>query len=528
MPSPTTPQLTAETSVPRGTPPVVLTFTELLCEAYRRHRCRTAIIDGPVTLTFGELEQRALALTAGLQEASVPAGERIVIVLPNGHEFFAHEHACYLGGWIRVALSPRLHAREIAEIADDCSARVIVIAEQDADRLASLSETALLITPGTAPRGEPSAAHVNTPRADDLMSLVYTSGTTGRPKGVMLSHSQWIPMCRNLMVDLPPIDERDVMLHVGPLSHLSGYIAGSFLFQGATQVIAPGFDAEATLQLIERHRVTILPAVPTMVNMMLPVAERLGGDYSSLRALFYGAAPMAPDRIARAVKLFGEVLIQGFGQSELGLPVTMMSARAHHLNPDGTAPAHLASAGRPTPWVRVRIVDDELQELPTGEVGEIYVRSESTMSGYWNKPAETATTVHQGWVLTGDVGRLDEDGYLYIVDRKKDMIVTGGYNVYPSEIENAISTIAEVAEVAVVGAPHEQWGETIVAAVVLRPGATCSEQTILDACSACLASYKKPRLIEFLDTLPKTTSGKIQRRALRERHWSDAERRVGG
>jgi long-chain acyl-CoA synthetase len=199
---------------------------------------------------------------------------------------------------------------------------------------------------------------------------------------------------------------------------MSGYIAGSFLFQGATQVIAPSFDAEETLRLLERHRVTVLAAVPTMVNMMLPAAERLGGDYSSLRALFYGAAPMAPDRIARAVNLFGEVLIQGFGQSELALPVTMMSARAHHLNPDGTAPARLASAGRPTPWVQVRIVDDELRELPTGDVGEIYVRSESTMSGYWNKPAETASVIHEGWVLTGDVGRFDEDGYLYIVDRK--------------------------------------------------------------------------------------------------------------
>jgi long-chain acyl-CoA synthetase len=529
-------------SVPRGTAPYVLTFTELLLRAYRRHARRTAVIDGDVRLTFGELEARARAVTAGLQSRGVTAGERVVMVLSNGHRFFPVEHACYLGGWVRVALSPRLHPEEIADIVADCTAAVLVTEAPLVQQLAVMRDRmpALRLIVGVDSSStddwvaldelaaDPEAAKLNEPRPDDVMALVYTSGTTGRPKGVMLSHSQWIPMTRNLMVDLPPIDERDVMLHVGPLSHLSGYIAGIFFFQGATQVIAPTFTPESTLEAIERHRVTVLAAVPTMLNMMLPLAERGTGDYSSLRVVFYGAAPIAPDRLVRALAVFGSVFVQGFGQSELGLPITTMSARAHEPGPDGRPPERLASAGRPTPWVDLRIVDDDRNDVPVGEVGEIFVKSESTMSGYWNKPHETQQTVHDGWVLTGDLGRLDDDGYLYIVDRKKDMVVSGGFNVYPTEIENLISGLPGVAEVAVVGVPHEQWGETLLAAVVRSEGAELTEQDVQEACAAQLAGYKKPRIVEFLDALPKTATGKIQRRKLRDRYWHGHDRRVGG
>jgi long-chain acyl-CoA synthetase len=335
---------------------------------------------------------------------------------------------------------------------------------------------------------------------------------------------------RNSMAELPTLGTDDVILHVAPLSHLSGYFEPTCSARGVAHLVHEAFEPLAVLDAIERQRVSLIPLVPTMLNMMLPeVDEDTGRDFSSLRSIMYGGSGIAPDRLARAVKAFGNVFVQFFGLSETPMPLTALSRRDHEYDPAGSWPPRLASAGRPNPFVELRLEGEDGVAVPTGEVGEIVVRGDNVMVGYWGKPEQTAETIRpDGWAVTGDLGRFDQDGYLYIVDRKRDMIVSGGYNVYPAEVENAISVLVEVAEVAVVGVPDERWGEAVKAVVVVRPGQELSEAAVVDACTSRLAAYKKPRSVDFLEELPKTGSGKIMRRRVRDRYWDGRERSVGG
>jgi acyl-CoA synthetase (AMP-forming)/AMP-acid ligase II len=298
---------------------------------------------------------------------------------------------------------------------------------------------------------------------------------------------------------------------------------------GATHLTRARFDAAETLALIERHRVSILPMVPTMLNMLALAGEQVPGDYSSLHTIVYAGSAIAPDRLARARGVFGDVFVQFYGLSELPIPIACLSARDHSFDPAAGVPARLGSAGRLSPFVEVKLVDDNGAEVPPGEVGEITVRGEQTMMGYWGRPDATAEMIDaDGWAGTGDLGRFDSDGYLYIVDRKKDMVVTGGFNVYPREIENVVSTLPAVAEVAVVGVRDEVWGESLKAIVVVRPGYSLTEDEVVAVCAENLAGYKKPRSVDFVTDLPKTGSGKIMRRSLRDRYWAGSDRQIGG
>jgi acyl-CoA synthetase (AMP-forming)/AMP-acid ligase II len=265
-----------------------------------------------------------------------------------------------------------------------------------------------------------------------------------------------------------------------------------------------------------------------MLNLMLPRLESQSWPVESLHTVLYAGSAMSPDRVARAVACLGEVFVQAYGLTEIPFPLAALSKAAHRVDPDGPPPAQLASAGRPSPFVEIRLRRPEGTDAPDGEEGEIQARTDTTMLGYWNRPEATAEMLlEDGWAATGDVGRM-QDGYLYIVDRKKDMIVSGGFNVFPGEVENAISALEGVAEVAVVGVPDERWGESVRAVVVVRDGDTVTEDDIERACRERIAAYKRPRSVEFVAELPKTGTGKIQRYELRRRYWSGQERRVGG
>jgi acyl-CoA synthetase (AMP-forming)/AMP-acid ligase II len=266
-----------------------------------------------------------------------------------------------------------------------------------------------------------------------------------------------------------------------------------------------------------------------MLILLVLAAEKHTFDYSALHTVVYAGSPIAPDRLARAREVFGDVFVQFYGLSEMPIPLACLSSRDHAFDPREGVPARLASAGRISPFVEVRLLDDESVEVEPGAVGEIVVRGDQVMMGYWGRPDATAEMIDDdGWARTGDLGRFDADGYLTIVDRKKDMVVTGGFNVYPTEIENVISTLPAVAEVAVVGVPDETWGESLKAIVVRREGHGLTEAEVVEACVGSLAGYKKPRSVEFVDELPKTGSGKIMRRRLRDRYWEGEGRRVGG
>ncbi len=366
------------------------------------------------------------------------------------------------------------------------------------------------------------------PEAGDVAALLYTSGTTGRPKGATIMHGNLVAMLRSVQTEVPPIDTSDVVLHVAPLTHMSGGCAFTYFTRGATQTMLPVFDPREVLDAIEQLKVTVIPLVPSMLNRLVEAYEDNPIDASSLRAVIYGGSPIAPDRLARAIKAFGEVFIQLYGLSEAVMPLSALSQRDHRFSEGGSAPSRLASAGRPHPFWELRIIDDDGNELPVGDEGEIIVRGDNVMAGYWNDPEQTAEMIDaNGWAHTGDVGRIDEEGYLTIVDRKRDMIVSGGFNVYPTEVENAILTLVGVREAAVVGAPDDRWGEAVTAVVVVRPGHSVTAEEVIAACRENLAAYKAPKDVHFVDELPKSGVGKILRRDVRERFWAERQRRVG-
>ncbi|NMH96632.1 class I adenylate-forming enzyme family protein [Pseudonocardia acidicola] len=517
-----------------------VTMAELYNRAYRAYGSRVAVRTDLDEWTYAELGERVHRIIGGLTARGLQPGDRGVILLDNCPEFLEIDQALFVGGFVRCAISVRLHLREVVHILTDCSAAAVFVSPAWAKKLATVRDQlpalSLVVTVGdgdgevsldTLRDAEPT--DIAAPAATDPAAILYTSGTTGLPKGATLSHANWATMVRNELLELPPVVNGDVVLHVAPLSHLSGYVAPSYFVRGATHVTSGRFDAAQTPTLIERHRVTILPMVPTMMNLLVLAAEQHDGDYSSLHTLVYAGSPIAPDRLARAREVFGDVFVQFYGLSELPIPIACLSREDHTFDPDEGVPARLASAGRLSPFVEVELLDEEGHEVPPGQIGEITVRGDQLMMGYWGRPDATMEMIDEdGWARTGDLGRFDADGYLYIVDRKKDMVVTGGFNVYPTEVENVVSTLPAVAEVAVVGVPDETWGEALKAVVVVREGYFLTADEVVAACGQSLAGYKKPRSVEFVDELPKTGSGKIMRRSLRDRYWKGSDRRVGG
>lgn len=524
-------------------PGLETTLASMLQTSYSTYAGQAALVHGEVVQSYAELGEQAHRLARGLHTLGVCPQDRIVILSANCPEFIIATHAIFVGGYVRVALGARLHPMEIIDIVQDCRPRAIFLGSDWVENLSRIrdqltSVEQFIVLDGSA-EGMLSFSQLveagdrlqpTTPvAADDLCALIYTSGTTGRPKGAMLTHANWVAMVRNSMVELPPVETDDVVLHVAPLSHLSGYVEPTYSARGACHVVSTSFQPPRVLEDIRSLNVTILPLVPTMLNMLVSEADSSGNVKApTLRVILYGGSAIAPSRLAHAVSVFGDVFVQFYGLSEVPMPLSCLSRGDHRFDPAGTLPARLASAGRVNPFVELRICGPSGEMLPAGSLGEITVRSDTIMAGYWHRPDLTCEMVNvDNWAATGDLGRLDSDGYLYIVDRKSDMIVTGGYNVYPTEVENIISTLNEVDEVAVVGVPDMRWGEAIKAIVVLRKGSRLTEEDIISACARRLAGYKKPRSVEFVSELPKTSSGKIKRRQLRDGYWADSDRSVG-
>ncbi|GAA2436428.1 AMP-binding protein [Actinomadura vinacea] len=520
---------------------VAATLTTSYERGYESFARLSAIAGSEGSMSYAELGEAARHFAGGLSELGARPGDRVIVLSANRPETFVVDHGIAAGGFVRVPLSTRLHAREVANIARDCEPSVLVVdAERQAEVVGALKDVGLrtmvvALDPGAGKADAPysellgaSAIRPVRPNPEDLAWLPYTSGTTGEPKGVMLSHRAILACARNLMAELPAIESDDVVLHVAPLSHLSGYTGVAYTLRGASQVAMRSFKPEAALAAIAEHRVTVLPMVPTMLNMLLPALDTSRWDTSSLHTIIYAGSAIAPARLARLVGHLGEVFVQAYGLSEIPFPITSLSKHSHRFDIQQALPARLGSAGRVSPFVEIRIVGPDNESVPPGEQGEIQARSDTAMSGYWNRAKATADTLLEGgWVATGDVGRL-EDGYLHIVDRKKDMIVTGGFNVFPAEIESAISTLGSVAEVAVIGVPDPRWGETVKALVVPEKGKSVTIEDVDRVCRERIAAYKRPRSIEFLDHLPKTGSGKIQRHELRRQYWEGSDRLVGG
>ncbi|MBC3191791.1 AMP-binding protein [Pseudonocardia sp. C8] len=522
-------------------PRVTATLTSAFAEVYRRYPDRIAVrsLDG-TACTYAELGARARRLASGLAGLGMRPGDRAIVLMKNRPESIVIDHALAAGGFVRVALSYRLHGREVVGVVRDCTPTVVFVDdERESDLAAALTEAGLdvQVVAVDAPRTRGAVGigslldqpEIESPpvATEDLAWLPYTSGTTGEPKGVMLSHRSLLACARNLMVVLDAIESDDVVYHVAPLTHLSGYLSIPYTLRGATHVCVPKFEPAETLRAVGELGVTVLPMVPTMLNMLLSELDSGGWDTRSLHTVLYGGSAIAPSRLTRLVGHLGDVFVQAYGLTEIPFPLASLSKHDHRFDPDGPPPARLASAGRITPFVEIRLRTPDGGAAADGEEGEIQARGDTTMIGYWNRPEATAQVLlEDGWAASGDVGRM-QDGYLHIVDRKKDMIVSGGFNIFPAEIENAIAVLEGVDEVAVVGVPDARWGEAVKAVVVVRDGFAVTEADIDRVCREQVASYKRPRSVEFVDKLPKTGSGKIQRHEIRARYWAGEERRVG-
>jgi long-chain acyl-CoA synthetase len=479
---------------------------------------RPALSSGATRLAFGELHARVARVAATLSRHGFAAGDRLALLLPNEAEYLELVYACAWLGVIAVPLNTRFSVVEIDRVLADASPHGLVRHSSLAAPTAQVPWQRVLDEEPLELRDDSAPEPIYDP--DAILALVYTSGTTGRPKGVMLTHAATLANVDHLNYWMP-YHEGGVYLHAAPLFHIADF---PFMFAapafGACQVTIPKFSPDAFCEAVQRERVTYTVLVPTMINLLTQFPQLTRYDLRTLKQLGYGGSPIAPEVIHRTRAVFPNLgLIQVYGLSETGF-LTALQDNEH-------TPERLLSSGRPCPGVDVRIVDGAGQQLDAGQTGEVVARGANVMRGYWNNHVETQSSFRNGFFRTGDVGYQDAEGYVYILDRLKDMIVTGGENVYSGEVEAALYEHPGVREAAVFGIPDPKWGELVMACVVLKPGVVLSVEELIAHCRRSLASYKIPRRIEFSDReLPKTGSGKILKRALRDRFWVHQARGV--
>jgi long-chain acyl-CoA synthetase len=508
----------------------------LLERSVALHRDRPAVDDGRRRVSYAELGAEVKALAAGLSRLGLGPGDRAAILAKNRIEYLTFCFAVAELGAVVVPLNHRLHPRELAYILRDSGARLLLAEPAFAAGVDEVSldlpflqhkvalDEALAGWFPFARLLEPGASKVPAV-ADDVAVQMYTSGTTGQPKGSLLTHRNLLAMTASWLIEMP-LSSQDRFLQVTPLFHIGGLLMVlSNLGSGSELVLLPEFDPGRAAQALAERRITHALFVPAMLRWLLSDGGVSAGRFPDLGLIVYGASPIGPALLERAMGVFDCDFLQGYGLTETSGVLTTLRPDAHRSALGAVNPSRLASAGRPVLCARVRIVDVDDRPLAAGQIGEIVAQGENISPGYWNLPDASTEALRGGWFHTGDVGFADEQGYITIVDRAKDMIIVGGENVYPREIEAAIESHPEVAEAAVIGVPHPVWGEEVLAVVVGR-GALPSDRELIQYCRARLARFKCPTRVEFRAALPRNAAGKLLKKALREPYWQGLERRV--
>ena len=506
-------------------------------------RCpdRAVIVDGDIRWTYAEAQALSRRLARAIGAASHARQETAAILSPNHASVLLVLLGLWRAGavWVPVNTRNALDANiayltyvraawlfyhsslaaEAAEVkAQVPSIRHLVCLDRAEGANPSLDA---FMAAGDGPMPDWGDA-IGDP--DELVAIIATGGTTGPAKGVRIPNRSWGTLMETIGNLMPCEDP--VCLATAPLTHAAGPVAMAAVAMGATVVVLPRFDAELVMRAIGEHRVTHMFLPPTALYAMLAHPEARSFDYSSLKYFLLAGAPMSPDKLRQAVEVFGPCMCQSYGQTEAHMIVTWLPPEVVSAAAAGDRPERLLSCGRPSYSVRVEIMDEDGRLLPPGEVGEIVVRGGLVGDGYFELPEATAEARAFGWHHTGDVGRRDADGFVYIVDRKKDMIVTGGFNVYSAEVEAAVMELAGVRECAVIGVPDEKWGEAVTAVVALNQGAELSPERVIAHCKARLGGVKAPKAVHFWPEVPRTAAGKFDKKAIRARFWQGAERNV--
>lgn len=520
---------------------MALYLTQGLHRSLQRQPDHPATIFAGRTHTYQQYGERIARLAAALCGLGMAAGDRVGMLALNSDRYLEYFHGTWWGGGAVNPVNTRWSVAEIAYSLDDCDTRILLVDDHFAHHVEDLRQcstslhTVVYAGEGPTPPGmvgyEELIAGSNPiddvrRSGDDLAAVMYTGGTTGFPKGVMLSHQN---LGSNAMAMLAGVlgPEPGRLLVISPMFHIAiGVMVHAQTMVGSTFVVVPSFAATAALEAIQTHLPTHMFLVPTMVQMLVDHPSAADFKLDSVRFFGYGGSVISAALLERAMGLFPNArFFQAYGMTELSPVATFLDGEDHQAGCT-THPELLRAAGRANISSEVRVVDDDGNEVPRGTVGEVVVRGPGVMLGYWNKPELTTAAIRDGWMHTGDGGRMDDDGVLYIVDRLKDMIVSGGENVFSAEVENALAKHPAVATSAVIGIPSEQWGESVHAVVVLKPGATASAEDLISHCQALIARYKCPRSVEFRDALPTTGAGKVLKSELRKPFWEGHDRAV--
>ncbi len=514
----------------------------LIRKGVQFHGSKTAVIDHEKRYSFKEIDERSTRLANALLNLDVAKGDRVVGILKNSSEYIEILFAKYKIGAVDITLNPRMDPRNLLMQINDCEATTVLVDESSYEKAAGIraelrvvrnfiaigkAQEGMISYEGLISDSRPEIPPIEL-NGDDLCRIQYTTGSTGRPKGIMIPYKSDIVVLSNLLIDnIPTLCSRDLFMGVQPIYHAVRAFIVPCWIKGAAQVICSDFSPESVFDTIEREKVSIIKTVPVLLNRMIDYPEVRSRDLSSVRTIIYGAAPMPIDKLKKAIDIFGPIFVQNYGLTEVPTTICCLSKDDHNILEHPERAERLASVGHPYTHVEVKIVDDSGREVAQGELGEIIVRSEHAMIGYWNQPREVVEkTLRNGWIYTGDIGRMDEEGYIFLVDRKGETIISGGYNIYPNQVEQILYKHPAVKEAAVVGVPHPEWGESVKAVVSLKQGTEATEKDIIDFCKDHLPSFMKPQSVEFLDFLPKNPEGKILRREIRERFWKDKKRRI--
>jgi long-chain acyl-CoA synthetase len=496
-----------------------------------------ALLQGGESYTYTEFRDRALAVGGNLRALGCEAGDRVAFCLANSPRIMEVIFGCFAAGLVVVPVNARLHPREMAYIVANSGAKILIHGAEFAEGIqahaelfaglehrVAVNDFGKLLNPVNALDQAIEATH------EDVCWLFYTSGTTGKPKGAIWNHRMVARVIMNYLADLHNIQPGEMVLHCAPMSHGSGIVALPAVARGATNAITEtaSFDVDHLLATVERLKVShIAFMAPTQIVKLLEDHVPGRHDLSSLQAICYGGAPIYVDQLKQAMATFGPVFVQLYGQGEAPITITGLTAAAHRELLEADDP-RIGSAGQVRTDVEARCVDADDNPLPAGKAGEVVVRGDVVMPGYWNDPEASAEALRGGWLHTGDIGYFDEHGYLFLLDRAKDTVISGGNNVYPREVEEVIILHPKVANCVVFGIPDDYWGEAVHAVVVPKTGAELTAAEVIAFCGEHMAGYKKPKAVDFVAELPVSGYGKILRREVREAFWAGREGRIGG